>query len=40
MTEPREANDEDVEDAPVDPMAPGRSVDDDSGDAIEPNEPA
>jgi len=38
MTTPRSGDDEDT--AGNDPMAPGRSLDDDSGDDVEPNEPA
>jgi hypothetical protein len=29
-----------VEASPADPLSPGRSMDDDDGDAVEPNEPA
>jgi hypothetical protein len=32
--------DDDGTTEPVDPMAPGRSVDDDDADDVEPNEPA
>jgi hypothetical protein len=37
MTRP---SDDDEPARPVDPMAPGRSVDDDTDDDVEPNEPA
>jgi len=37
MTTRPSSNDDD---APADPMAPGRSLDDDAEDDVEPNEPA
>jgi len=36
----RPPSDDDDEARPVDPMAPGRSIEDDTADDVEPNEPA